>query len=124
MAEGQYSGKTAIYVYKSDDGTEYLVRLDKTLGDLSQLGMQKAVQSDLTKPTLPKNFTPRKVLWEGEVGGEVKTKRLTANPEATAYKAKGSTKFEIDGSTKGGTTGRVGEKQTFLRLKEETPVAP
>jgi hypothetical protein len=116
MAEGQYTGKTAVYVYKDDNDVNYLIRLDKTLGDLTQCGLVAATDANLSLPTLPKRFQVRRVMWQGKVSGILKSKRLTCSRTSTAYAAAGSTKFEIDGSTEGSTTGRVGEKKTYLRI--------
>lgn len=115
MGEGQYTGKKKVYIYKTDAGTETLVKLDETLGSISQLGLQLASTGDLKKPVLV-GVSPRKVHWQGEVGGLIKSKSLTCNPESSAYKSDVSVAFEIDGSSKGGTTGRTGEKKTFIRI--------
>jgi len=121
MAEGQFLGTKSVYVYTDDSDVQYLVRMDSTLGALPELGMQAAVDADLTKPTLPKGFSTRKVLWEGLCEGVKRRKTLTANKTSSAYLAAGSTAFDISGSTNGATTGRVGEKKSYLRLP--APVA-
>lgn len=126
MAEGQFLGSKSVYVYTDDSGVGYLVRMDSTLGSIPELGMVPAVDADLTKPTLPKGFSTRKVLWEGTCEGTKRRKTLTANNTSTAYLAPGSTAFDISGSTDGATTGRVGEKKSYLRLSSVTagPAAP
>lgn len=116
MAEGQFLGSKSVYVYTDDSDVEYLIRMDITLASLTQLGMVPAVDADLGKPTLPKGFSTRKVLWEGICDGVKRRKTLTANKTAEAYLATGSTAFDIGGSTQGATTGRVGEKKSYLRL--------
>ena len=126
MAEGQFLGSKSVYVYTDDSGVGYLVRMDQTLGSIPELGMVPAVDADLTKPTLPKGFSTRKVLWEGTCEGIKRRKTLTANNTSTAYLAAGSTAFDISGSSAGATTGRVGEKKSYLRLNSVTagPPAP
>ena len=126
MAEGQFLGSKGVYVYTDDSGVQYLIRMDKTLAAIPALGMQAAVDADLTKPTLPKGFSTRKVLWEGLCDGIKRRKTLTANNTSTAYLAPGSTQFDISDSTQGATTGRVGEKKSYLRLDTATsgPATP
>lgn len=126
MPEGQFLGDKAIYVYKDDTDVDYIVKLDKTLGEIPELGMQAAVSADLTKPTLPSGFKMRRILWSGLIGGKVRTKRLVCSRTSTAYAATGSTEFNISDSTQGATTGRTGEKKTYIRLNSAVsgPAAP
>lgn len=124
MPEGQFLGSKGVYVYTDDSGVGYLIRMDKTLAAIPELGMVQAVDGDLTKPTLPKGFSTRKVLWEGLCEGIKRRKTLTANNTSTAYLAAGSTQFDISGSTQGATTGRVGEKKSYLRLDTATAGPP
>ena len=121
MAEGQFLGDKQIYVYVDDTGVEYLVKLDKTLGDIPQLGMQVAVSADLGKPTLPTGFKMRRILWSGLCEGKNRSKRLVCSQASDAYSAVGSLEFNISDSTNGATTGRTGEKKTYIRLNQ--PVA-
>lgn len=124
MAEGQFLGDKSIYVYKDDSDVSYIVKLDKTLGDIPELGMQVAVSADLTKPTLPTGFKMRRVLWSGVCEGKNRSKRLVCARDSTAYSAPGSTEFNISGSINGATTGRVGEKKTYIRLNTPTAGPP
>ena len=124
MPEGQYSGERAIYVYKSDVGVEYLLTLDETLGGITECGLKKATKAQAESLTeAPRRLQPRYVLWQGKVGGRTVRKSLVCNPDSTAYQTASSQSFDIDGSTDGGTTGRVGEKLTFLKVKEVTSSA-
>ena len=77
MAEGQFTGSKAVYVYTDDSDVQYLIRMDATLGAIPELGMIPAVDADLSKPTLPKGFSTRKVLWEGLCDGIKRRKTLT-----------------------------------------------
>lgn len=117
MPEGQYSGRRAVYLYDNDQGTDYLITLDETNGDLTELGLVKGTPTNVIGvPSLPSRLKPRYVLWKGTVGGRDVAKRLVCSRASTAFSSVGSTAFDIDGSTGGATTGRVGEKETFLRV--------
>lgn len=122
MPEGQYSGRRAVYVYKSDTGGNFLITLDETLGDIDELNLDKATATQAAAMgERPYRLRPRYVLWQGEVGGKQVRKRLICNNDSTAYQTASSTNFDIDGSTNGATTGRIGEKLTFLRVTTPTP---
>ena len=116
MAEGSYQGSRGIYLYNDDTGVTYLVRRDDTLAAIPEAGLAPATDADLDKPEIPARLKMRYVLWEGVCDGKPVKKKLYCNRLSPAYAAVGSTAFNIDGSTEGATTGRVGEKKTFLRL--------
>lgn len=112
--EGQFTGVRASYIYVSDNNTEYLVTLDKTNGDIPELGLTAADSSDAGLPSLPRRFTKRAVFWEGELNGTQKRKTLTCNSNGSAYADTAQT-LTIDGVA-GKITGRRGEALTFPNL--------
>lgn len=114
MPEGQFTGERAVYVYTADDDTQYLITTDKTLGDLTGTGLVAAT-SGTTAGTLPKGVKPRVVFWQGTLNNKTVRKQLVCNRNGTLLTVNKSTSLTIDGVA-GSTTGRRGEKQTFLRL--------
>lgn len=125
MAEGSFLGKKGIYLYEDDSGVSYLVRRDNTLANIPEAGLAPAADADLGKPELPKRLKMRYVNWSGLCDGEPVSKVLYCNIDSPAYVAVGASVFNIDGSTEGSTTGRVGEKKSFLRLSGAAgPAAP
>lgn len=114
MPEGQFLGERAVYIYTADDDEEYLIRTDKTLGDLTGTGLVAATSST-TAGTLPSGIKPRVVFWQGELDDRIVRKELVCNRNGTLLTANKSTSLTIDG-VQGATTGRRGEKQSFLRL--------
>lgn len=117
MPEGQFTGKRAVYIYDDDQGNQYLITRDETNGDIAECGLTKGTTANIVGiPTIPARLKPRYVLWQGEIAGELKSKRLTCSRTSTAFSAVGSTAFDVDGSTGGATSGRVGEKETFLKV--------
>jgi len=125
MAEGSYLGSKGIYLYEDDNAVSYLVRRDDTLASVPEAGLTPAADADLTKPELPKRLKMRYVNWTGKCDGVEVSKILYCNIDSPAYAALGATTFNIDGSTDGSSTGRVGEKKSFLRLKGAAgPAAP
>lgn len=113
MPEGQFSGERAAYEYTSDNGTTYLLTLDKTLGDLAGTGLSAAT-SGSTAGTPPKRFKPRVVFWEGTLSGRKVRKQIVCDPDGTLF-GDTSTALTVDGVA-GSTTGRRGEKLTFVKL--------
>lgn len=125
MAEGSYTGTKGIYLYEDDNAVSYLVRRDNTLAAVPEAGLTAAADADLTKPELPSRLQMRYVNWTGTCDGREVSKKLYCNIDSPAYAAAGATPFNIDGSTDGSTTGRVGEKKSFLRLTGSAgPAAP
>lgn len=114
MPEGQFLGERKVYVYTADDDEQYLIRTDGTLGDIAGTGLVAAT-SGTTAGTLPSGIKPRVVFWQGELNDKIVRKQLVCNRNGTLLTANKSTALEIDG-VQGATTGRRGEKQTFLRL--------
>lgn len=121
MAQGQYLGKRGKFIYKDDSETSWLLVLDETLGSIAELGLEAANKTNAAGVVqLPPTIKPRYVNWQGVCDGEIVRKRLVCNRDSLAFDADSSTSFEISGSTEGGTTSRIGERQTFLRLPEAT----
>lgn len=113
MPEGQFSGQRAAYEYVADDGTTYLLTLDETLGGIGATGLT-AASSGSTAATKPDRFTPRVVFWQGTLSGRTVRKELVCNADGSIY-TNNSQSLTIDGVA-GSTTGRRGEKLTFVRL--------
>lgn len=112
MPEGQFSGSRAAYTYTKDDGDNIVICLDETLGGVTGNGLTKiTTASEL--PGKPLQFTPRVVFWQGTLGGKVKRKQIVCNAGSTLYVKKGSSTLTVDGVA-GVTTGRRGEKQSFI----------
>lgn len=125
MPEGQFTGSRQTYVYTNDAGEEYLITTDATLGDLENTGLVVATAANTAGASpAPKRFTPRAVYWQGELDGNVVRKRLVCGAaEADLYGSDISQAVTIDGVA-GFTTGRVGEKLSFLRLSEAAEPEP
>ena len=116
MPEGQFTGKRGIYAYTSESGTVYLLQLDETLGDIPGCGLTKANNSTAGSPA-PRRFKARGVYWQGKLGQDIKRKFLVCGSNSVLYQADRSQKLTIDG-VEGGTTGRIGEKLSYLALEE------
>lgn len=115
MPEGQFSGVRKTYEYTSDTGAVYLLTLDATLGDLTDNGLTPATQTTTGTPA-PKRFEPRVVFWSGTLNGkEVKKNLICGSTSAPLYDLNISQAQTVDGVA-GITTGRKGEKLSFLRL--------
>ncbi len=78
MPEGQFTGKRATYDYVADDGSEYRLTLDETLGSLTGTGMGKTTTAS-TSTEIPKRLKPRVVYWQGALDGRVVRKALVCN---------------------------------------------
>lgn len=117
MPEGQFTGARENYIYENDAAEEYIITTDATLGGLENTGLVVATAANATGASpAPKRFTPRKVYWQGELDGRVVRKAITCGTaEAALYASDISQALTIDGIA-GFTTGRVGERITFLRL--------
>lgn len=117
MAEGQYLGRKATFIYTADNDKKYLLTLDDTLGSLPQCGLVRATSTNAADlADVPKLLRPRYVLWQGICDGRIVRKTLICNRDAPAYASSTSTSFNISDSTEGATTGKVGEKQTFRKI--------
>lgn len=117
MPSDQTLGARKAYEYENDQGGKWLVTLDETLGNLSACGLSAATH-DTTAVPKPVRAKPRHVWWESDDG--IYRKKLTCNPEASAYKSNISTAITIAGIA-GKTTGRVGEKLSFQRFAPLVP---
>lgn len=113
MAESQFTGSRAVYEYTADSGTVYLLTLDETLGGITGTGLTRAT-TGTTGINAPKRFEPRVVFWQGVLNGRIVRKSIVCNSSGTLYNdvSTALTIDEVDGST----TGRRGEKFTFVRL--------
>lgn len=118
MGVGQYLGPRLAYVYTADDSTtEYVLQLDSTLAALEGVDLESYTGQEGVSPA-PRRFQPRIVYWESNDG--VYRKRLICgSTDATLYATNSSTALTIDGIA-GKTTGRVGEKLTFLKAQSAT----
>ena len=115
MPEGQYSGQKCTYEYTTDLNATYLIVLDATLGDLTDNGMVLATETTTGVPA-PSRFEPRQVFWVGTLNGRPVRKRIICgDANAPLYATDVSQNLTIDGVA-GRTTGRKGEKLTFVNI--------
>lgn len=114
MPEGQFSGTRSTYVYESDNGTDYNITLDETLGSIPGTGLPIATTAN-SGAEKPGRLIPRVVFWQGELDGRIVRKEIVCNATGTLY-SDTSQELVIDGVT-GFLTGRRGEKFTFTRLQ-------
>lgn len=115
MPEGQYSGTKCTYEYVSDISAKYLIVLDETLGSLVGNGLILATETTTGTPA-PRRFEPRTVFWTGIINGRnVRKQVICGTPDADYYATDVSQTLEIDGVV-GRTTGRRGEKLTFVNI--------
>ena len=117
MPEGQYSGQRKSYIYESDAGKTYILLLDSTLASLANTGLVEATTANAATATpAPKRFKPRVVFWQGTLNGRVVRKALVCGDvTSTLYAKDTSQDVTIDGVA-GSTTGRRGEKLSFVAL--------
>lgn len=117
MGVGQYLGERKTYVYTSDDtDTEYVLLLDETLATIDGCDLENYTGQAGVTPA-PRRFKPRIVYWESN-DGKYRKKLICGTTDATLYKSNSSTALTIDGIA-GKTTGRVGEKLTFLKAQPD-----
>lgn len=114
MPEGQFSGTRTAYEYTSDSGDKYLLTLDTTLGSITGTGLTAATTATIANPA-PKRFKPRVVFWEGTLSGRKVRKKIVCETSGGLYAASTSQPLSIDGVA-GATTGKRGEKITFVKL--------
>jgi hypothetical protein len=118
MPEGQFTGERGAYLYTSDAGNQFIIRTDKTLGDLPGTGLVAATTGNAAGAAgLPKRFKPRGVHWQGILNGKTVRKFIICGGgnDATLYVAGGVTALTVDGVT-GNTTGHRGEVQSYFSL--------
>jgi pectate lyase len=117
MPEGQYTGQRQSYIYETDSGEAYVLLLDATLGGLNGTGLVVATAANAAGATpAPKRFKPRVVFWQGTLGTRTVRKQVVCGTvDATLYARDVSQALTIDGA-QGSTTGRKGEKLTFVKL--------
>jgi hypothetical protein len=115
MAEGQFLGTRSAYVYTTDAEDLYILQLDDTLAALTGTDLEDYTGQADAKPA-PKRFSPRIVYWESN--DRSKRKRIVCGKgDSALYGQETSSKLTVDG-VEGFTTGRVGEKLTYVRAKE------
>jgi hypothetical protein len=128
MPEGQFLGVRENYIYEGDGGAKYIVTTDSTLGGLPGTGLEVATSANAADAQpAPKRFEPRVVFWQAELDGRMVRKAIVCGDvTADLYAKDTSQALAIDGVT-GSTTGRKGEKLSFLRLSagdDTDPGAP
>lgn len=115
MPEGQFSGARKTYEYTNDLGAKYLLVMDETLATIGNNGLEEAKVGTTAQPA-PKRFSPRVVFWQGTLNNKPVTKELVCGTtDAALYASNVSQALTIDGVS-GVTTGRKGEKLSFLKL--------
>lgn len=113
MAEGQFLGRKARFLYEADDGRVFNRVGDITLGAV--VGTDNAVSGATAAAdgALPRRFEPRGVYWQGVLDGRTVRKFLICGtPQSPLYAAINRTNVEIDG-VGGVVTGRRGERATL-----------
>jgi hypothetical protein len=126
MPEGQFTGRRKAYIYTMDDGeTDILLSLDETLASVAESGLLLAdAQSAEDSDPKPLRFEPRGVFWQGTLDGRIVRKFLVCgNTDATLYTQNTSQEVTIDG-VDGKTTGKKGEKLSFVRIEDGAAPAP
>lgn len=125
MPEGQYTGQRKSYIYESDAGKKYILLLDSTLAGLANTGLVEATSGNTADATpAPKKFKPRVVFWQGTLNNRTVRKALVCGDvTATLYAKDTSQAVTIDG-VDGSTTGRRGEKLSFVKLAQAANPAP
>lgn len=118
--EGTFRKPPAPYLYTMDDGTSIILCLDETVASAAGNGMVKQTTAS-TLGGAPLRFQPRVVFWQGVLDGKKRRKEVVCQADSVLYKKSGSSSLTIDGVT-GVTTGRRGEKQSFICTI--TPTAP
>lgn len=118
MPEGQYTGARKAYLYTPDSGDNiYLISTDATLGALAGAGLTEATTANVANAQpAPRRFKPRVVFWQGTLGGRIVRKKIICGTtDATLYDSDSPQAVTIDGVA-GSTTGRRGERLSFLNL--------
>lgn len=118
MPEGQFTGTRSGYVYVTDNGKTLLLQLDDTLATLAGTGLTPYT-GQVIDGIAALRFQPRVVYWEST--DRTKRKRLICgSPTATLFSPSTAQNLTIDGIA-GRTTGRVGEKISFVRIGVADP---
>lgn len=116
MPEGQFLGSRGNYVYTSDTDEQYIITTDATLGALTGAGLTVFDPANPGESTpSPKRFQPRGVYWQATAAGFIGKRKflICGTTDATLYDSSVRQTLTIDGVA-GVTTGRRGERQTFL----------
>lgn len=115
---GNSLGPRKAYIYTTDDGKTVVLLLDETIASLTGTGL---VPYTNQVPDMPKayRFTPRVVYWEAE-DRSIRKRITCGTTSSTIYAKTISASLTIDGIA-GFTTGRVGEKVSYLRGSTATP---
>lgn len=114
----------AWFVYRSDDGNDYLVQLDASNGDVAGAGLARAVSpaNDAT-PQLPRRLRPRFV-WAENISNGGRRRIVCGQPDAALFQDGGTVTLDEVGDADGAPytcTGAVGEKRVFGLLPTGTP---
>lgn len=121
MPEGQFSGSRAPFLYTSDSGEVIVLLKDVTLATLPGTGLIAATTGNIGNATpKPSRFETRGVYWQGVLAGNVVRKFITCNANGTLYLGNVPQALTIDGVA-GSTTGRMGERQSFLSVPPPAP---
>lgn len=121
MAEGQELGPKASYIYRSDNGTEFVIMRDNTLSLPALTGLQLYTEGSVFAYSLPRRFRPRGVYWMGYNGTRLVRKFIICGTlDAVLYISDASQPVTIDG-TKGFTTSRYGEQYQYVRQSLTVP---
>lgn len=110
--EGTFKKPPVPYKYTMDDGTDIIICLDETVASAAGNGLVKQTTAS-TLGGAPLRFQPRVVFWKGILDGKPRRKEIVCQADSTLFKKKGSSTLTIDGVS-GVTTGRRGEKQSFI----------
>ena len=122
MGVGQFTGGRSAYIYENDAGGTYLLSLDTTNASLAGTGLVLATTATAgTASPKPANFKPRGVYWQATAAPIGARKFLTCGDvTASLYASETSQALTVDGVA-GITTGRVGEKMSFMVIGANDP---
>lgn len=121
MAEGQYLGPKASYIYTSDNGTQFVLLRDNDLSLPELTGLELYTEGSTFAYSLPRRFRPRGVYWLGFVGQRAVRKFIICGSlDATLYATDSSVPLTINGVA-GFTTSRYGEQYQYVRKSATVP---
>jgi hypothetical protein len=124
MAEGQYTGQKASYIYVSDNLTSYAIYRDTDLALTALTGLEAYTVGAPFASPFPTGFKPRGVYWLGYIGQRAVRKFLICGTvDSPLYANDSSQAVTIDGVV-GFTVSRRGEKLRVIRRTLQIVVPP
>lgn len=112
---GNRLGRRAVFVYQTDSGTAFNMRLDESVA----LGVGNDRSTDATRAALPASqsfpIRPRYVLLSLNSDPQVTKRAIVGDVDGALWTAEGGTQVIINAVT-WTVTARVGERRSTLRL--------